>query len=112
MNFIVLKTAIGAPLAMLMLSTPVVPERDCIFMRHPQVPAAILRGREAQVIFPDQTTEYRCSYASGVKETLIRFENQIGWKFVVRIGPRGDGTWSASREAETISGSAVAPFND
>ena len=112
MNFIVMKTAIGAPLAMLLLSTPVAPQRDCIFTMHPQIPAAILHGREAQVIFPDRPVEYRCSYASSAKQTLIQFENQIGWKFVVRIGARGDGTWSASRDAEAISGDAFAPFND
>jgi len=112
MNLIVFKTAAEAPLALLLLSTPAAPLRDCIFRLHPAMSMDDFRAREGEVVFPDRTTEYRCSYATTGDETLIEFENQIGWKFVVRMGTGGSGTWSAERDAETISGIALEPRVD
>jgi len=57
MDFIVLSTALGAPLAMLGLSSPVAPERHCIFMVHPQITTEIFKSREGQIVFPDRPTE-------------------------------------------------------
>jgi len=112
MNFIVFSTLLGAPLAMLGLSSPVAPQRDCIFVIHPQITAETFKSREGQIVFPDRPTEYPCSYVKDSNATVIRFENQIGWRFVVRIGKDDEGTWSASKGAETVSGEAVAPFGD
>ena len=112
MNMIVLTTLAGAPLAMLGLSTPVTPQRHCIFMLHPQINTETFRSREGQVVFPDRPTEYPCSYAKSRSGTVVAFKNQNGWRFVVRIAADDEGTWSASKDAETISGHAVAPFGD
>ncbi len=112
MNMIVFSTLAGAPLAMLGLSTPVTSHRDCIFMVHPQIKVETFKGREGQVVLPDRPTEYSCSYAKTKNGTTIEFKNQNGWRFVVRIGARDEGTWSASKDAESIHGVAVAPFRD
>ena len=112
MNFIVFSTAVGAPLAMLGLSTPVTPERHCIFMVHPQITSAAFKSREGQIVFPDRPTEYACHYQKSRKATVISFKNQNDWQFVVRIGADDEGTWSATKDTETVSGRAVAPFGD
>ncbi|HEY2135985.1 MAG TPA: hypothetical protein VGH49_08860 [Xanthobacteraceae bacterium] len=110
MYFIVFSTMVGAPLAMLGLSTPVAPQRQCVFVLHPEVTAETAKGREAQIVFPDRPTEYPCSYAKDRHATKVQFENQNGWRFVIRIDKNDEGTWSASRQGETVSGQALAPF--
>jgi len=112
MNFIVFSTMLGAPLAMLGLSTPVAPQRHCVFVIHPQITSEVFKSREGQIVFPDRPTEYACSYLKDGKTTVIRFENQTGWRFVVRIGKNDEGTWAASKDAEMVSGRTVAPFGD
>jgi hypothetical protein len=112
MNLIVFKTLAGVPLAILGLSTPVAPQRDCIFMVHPQIEASTFRSKEGQIIFPDRPTEYPCSYAKKKGDTVVAFTNQNGWRFVVRIPRDAEGTWSASKDTATISGQAIAPFGD
>jgi len=112
MYFIVLSTMLGAPLAMLGLSSPVAPQRSCVFMIHPQITPEVFKSREGQIVFPDRPTEYPCSYVKDHGATVIRFDNQVGWRFVVRIGKGDAGTWTASKDAETVSGRAVAPFGE
>lgn len=111
MNMIVLMTA-GAPLAILGLSTPVAPQRDCIFMIHPQITSAAFESKEGKIVFPDRPTEYRCSYAKTKRGADIAFTNQNGWRFEVRIGRGDEGGWTASLAGETISGRAFSPFGD
>jgi hypothetical protein len=112
MNMIVFMTAASAPLAMLGLSTPVAPQRSCIFMRHPQLTSAAFESPEGKVVFPDKPTEYPCSYSKRRDGTAITFTNQNGWRFSVKIGKGDEGTWTASREQETVSGRAFSPFGD
>jgi len=112
MDMIAFSTLAGAPLAILLLSAPEAPKRDCVFTIHPQIEAATFQGKEAQIVLPDRPTEYPCSYVKGRAGTVIAFTNQNGWRFVVRIGRDNEGTWSASREAETVSGRAVPPLPD
>ena len=112
MNMIVLMTAAGAPLAMLGLSTPVVPQRNCIFIVHPQVTSAVFESKEGKIVFPDKPTEYPCSYAKTKGGTDIAFTNQNGWRFQVRIGRGDEGTWKASLADDTVSGRAFSPFGD
>jgi hypothetical protein len=112
MNMIVFSTLAGAPLAILGLSTPVAPHRDCIFMLHPQITSAIYKGKEGQIVFPDRPTEYPCSYTKSKAGTIIAFTNQNGWRFEVRIARNNEGTWSANKDTDTISGQALAPFGD
>ena len=112
MYFIVLSTALGAPLAMLGLSNPAASERHCIFMLHPQITAEAFKGGEGQIIFPDHPTEYPCHYDKSRKGTVIEFKNQNDWRFAIRIGADDEGTWSATKAAETVGGRAVAPFGD
>ena len=110
MNFIVFMTAAGAPLAMLGLSTPVVPQRNCIFMIHPQITSAAYESKEGKIVFPDRPTEYPCSYATRRDGTTITFTNQNGWRFSVRIGRGDEGMWTASLDQDTVSGRAFSPF--
>jgi len=112
MNMIVFSTLAGAPLAILGLSSPQTPQRDCLFTIHPQINVETFRSKEGQVIFPDRPTEYPCSYAKAKSGTVVEFQNQNGWRFVVRIAADNAGTWSASKDTETISGHAIAPFGD
>jgi hypothetical protein len=111
MYFIVLSTMLGAPLAMLGLSSPVAPQRSCVFMIHPQITPEVFKSREGQIVFPDRPTEYPCSDVKDRGATVIRFDNQIGWRFVVRMG-KHEGAWTAKKDAETVSGRAVAPFGE
>ena len=112
MHMIVFSTLVGAPLAMLGLSNPVAPQRDCIFVIHPQIQTATFESKEGKIIFPDKPTEYPCSYARSKTGTEIAFTNQNGWRFVVRLSRNNEGTWSASKDADSVSGRAVAPFGD
>ncbi|MGO4507795.1 hypothetical protein AB4Z51_12305 [Bradyrhizobium sp. 2TAF36] len=112
MNMIVLMTAAGAPLAMLGLSTPDLPQRNCILMIHPQVTSAVFESKEGKIVFPDRPTEYPCSYARKKGGTDIAFTNQNGWRFEVRIGRGDEGSWRASLADEAVSGRAFSPLGD
>ena len=112
MNVIEFMTAAGAPLAMLALSMPAAPRRDCIFVIHPRINSAVFDSRESQVVFPDRPTEYPCSYTERPDGTEIAFTNQNGWRFSVRIASDNTGTWTARLDRETVSGRAVSSFGD
>jgi hypothetical protein len=43
---------------------------------------------------------------------VVSFTNQNGWRFVVRLKRDNEGTWSAAKDSDSISGRAVAPFGD
>jgi hypothetical protein len=115
MNMIVLVTSGGIRIALLGLSTPVAPQRDCIFIVHPQATAAAreeaLASKEGKIIFPDRATEYPCSYRKQGNVTQITFTNQNGWRFEVRIR-HNEGRWKASMDNDTVSGRATSPFGD
>lgn len=110
MNMIVLMTAAGAPLAMLGLSTPIAPQRDCIFMIHPQITSGVFESKEGKIVFPDRPTEYPCRYAKTKSGANIAFANQNGWRFEVRIGRGDEGSWKASLADDAVSGRAFSPF--
>jgi len=112
MHMIVLSTLVGAPLAMLGLSSPEVAQRSCVFVIHPQITSETLKGREGRIVFPDRPTEYLCSFQKGRTGTVVSFTNQNGWRFVVGLARDNEGTWSAARDADSVSGRAVAPFKD
>jgi hypothetical protein len=112
MNMIVLMTAAGAPLAMLGLSTPVAPQRNCIFIVHPQITSAVFESKEGKIVFPDRPTEYPCSYVKKSNGADIAFTNQNGWRFEVRIGRGDEGRWKASLADDAVSGRAFSPFGD
>ena len=112
MHMIVFSTLVGAPLAMLGLSSPEVPQRSCVFVVHPQITSETFRGKEGQIVFPDRPTEYPCSYTKTKAGTVVAFTNQNGWRFVVRLARDNEGTWSAAKDADSVSGRAVAPFGD
>jgi hypothetical protein len=94
------------------LSTPVAPQRSCVFMLHPQLTTAAFESNEGKVVFPDRPTEYPCSYSKRRDDTAISFTNQNGWRFSVKIGKGDEGTWTASREQESVSGRAFPPFGN
>jgi hypothetical protein len=112
MNLIVFNTLVGAPISMLLLSTPVAPQRSCVFTVHPQITTEVFKSREGQVLLPDRPTEYPCNYARGRKETVVEFTNQNGWHFVAKIGPGNEGTWAATKDAQTLNRTTLAPFGD
>lgn len=112
MHMIVFSTLVGAPLAMLGLSSPEVAQRSCVFVVHPQITSETFKGREGQIVFPDRPTEYPCNFQKSKTGTVVSFTNQNGWRFVVRLAPDNEGTWSAARDADSVSGRAVAPFKD
>lgn len=112
MNMIVLMTAAGAPLAMLGLSTPELPQRSCIFVVHPQITSTVFESKEAKIVVPDRPTEYSCSYARKKGATDIAFTNQNGWRFEVHIGRGDEGTWKAGLGDDAVSGRAFSPFGD
>jgi hypothetical protein len=113
MNLIVFSTLVGAPIALLGLSTPVTHQRHCFFTLHKQITAATFTSREGQVLLlPDRATEDACSYSKGNKTAVIEFKNQNGWQFVVRIGSDTEGIWSATKDTETLSGVAIALFGE
>jgi hypothetical protein len=91
---------------MLGLSTPVAPQRDCIFMVDPQISSATFESKEGKIVFPDQPTEYPCSYTENKDGAAIAFTNQNGWRFEVRIRRDDEGTWKASSDGDTVSGRA------
>ena len=112
MHVIVFSTLVGAPLAMLGLSSPEAPKRSCVFVIHPQIASATLKSKEGQIVFPDRPTEYPCTYQHDRAGTVVAFTNQNGWRFTVRLTRTNVGTWSASKESDAVSGLAVAPFGD
>jgi hypothetical protein len=112
MHMIVFSTLVGAPLAMLGLSSPETAQRSCVFVIHPQITSAIYKGKEGQIVFPDRPTEYPCSYQHDKTGTVVSFTNQNGWRFAVRLKRDNEGTWSAAKDSDSISGRAVAPFGD
>jgi hypothetical protein len=112
MHMIVFSTLVGAPLAMLGLSSPEVAQRSCIFIIHPQITSETYKSREGQILFPDRPAEYPCSFQKSKTGTTISFTNQNGWRFVVRLARDNAGTWSAARDADSVTGRAVAPFGN
>ena len=69
-------------------------------------------SKEGKIVFPDRPTEYPCSYAQKKDGTAIAFTNQNGWRFVIRVPRHDEGSWSASKDADTVSGHAIALFGD
>ncbi|MCG2627072.1 hypothetical protein L6654_10580 [Bradyrhizobium sp. WYCCWR 13023] len=112
MNMIVLMTAAGAPLAMLGLSTPVAPQRNCIFIVHPQITSAVFESKEGKIVFPDRPTEHPCSYTKTKGGADITFTNQNGWRFEVRVGRGDEGRWTAGLADDAVTGRAFSPFGD
>jgi hypothetical protein len=55
-------------------------------------------SREGQVILPDRPTEYSCRYTSNADGTTVTFENQNGWRFMVKLGASDEGEWTATSE--------------
>jgi hypothetical protein len=53
-----------------------------------------------------------CAAIPRATTTVIEFRDQNGWPFVVRIGSDDEGTWSATKDTETPSGVAIAPFGE
>lgn len=109
MNLIVFMTSSGTYLAMLLLSQPVAPQRDCVFTLHPGMTSAAFESREGQIVFPDRPTEYRCTYTERKDGAEIAFTNQNDWHFEVRVARGNKGSWTASKGDERVSGHALYP---
>ncbi|GLR87101.1 hypothetical protein [Bradyrhizobium iriomotense] len=111
MNLIVFMTAAGSYLAMLGLSDPVAPQRHCIFIIHPLINKAAFQSKEGRIVFPDRPTEYPCAYTERKDGATIAFTNQNDWHFEVRVARGNQGSWTASKGDERVSGRALYPEN-
>jgi hypothetical protein len=78
MHMIVFSTLVGAPLAMLGLSSPEVAQRSCVFVIHPQITSETFKGREGQIVFPDRPTEYPCGFQKGKTGTVVTSPTRTG----------------------------------
>jgi len=105
MNSVVFQDRDGTPIAMLALSSPTAPERDCIFMSICFTVEA-LQSRESEILLPDRPTEYRGRYDAADDGVEIRFENQNGWRITVTLDNEGEGEWSAEKNGERVEGFA------
>jgi hypothetical protein len=106
MTAILFSTLKGAPIAVLLLSTPTMQARQCIFSVAAQN-VEIYDGVEGQVLLPDRPVEYDCSLTTGRSGTRVEFNNQNGWHFSVHLDRRSRGQWSATKAAQTLSGLAL-----
>ena len=107
MDTIVFNLRTGETVAVLSLSRPVAPTRHCIFV----VAASEIetyRSRESEVLLPERSREYSCSYLTGAEGTIVEFENQNGWRVRVRLNADEQGEWSATNGPETLSGVAIS----
>ena len=105
MHTVVFQNHEGAPIAMLGLSAPVAPERNCIFINM-CFTVELFRSRESEILLPDRPTEYRCRYVEAGDGYEISFENQNGWRITVALDDEAEGEWSAERGGERIGGLA------
>lgn len=108
MNAILFETRAGSPIAVLLMSTPTAPVRDCVF-NMVVMDSETFDSREGQAILPERPGEYPCRYAESGHGVSVAFENQNGWRFSVSLDPKGrQGGWSAEKDGEWITGQAVA----
>ena len=106
MTAILFSTLKGAPIAVLLMSTPAMPARQCVFNVAAQS-VEVFDGVEGQVLLPDRPVEYDCSVTTERGGTRVEFDNQNGWHFLVRLDRRRRGRWSATKAAQTLSGLAL-----
>jgi hypothetical protein len=97
----------GAPIAILFLSTPATAARHCIFVTAARDSQAY-NSREGEIILPDRPHEYPCRLTPDRSGTVVEFENQIGWRFNVRLDRDEDGEWTAVKGGAQLRGSARA----
>jgi hypothetical protein len=107
LSAVLFSTLEGAPIAFLLLSQPEAEKRQCVFVvTAPDVETH--ESPEGRAILPDRPREYSCLFRSSRSGTVIQFKNQIGWSFTVRLNAHGNGSWSASKGGERLSGLATA----
>ena len=106
MTAILFSTLKGAPIAVLLISTPATQARQCIFSVAAQN-VETFDSAEGQVLLPDRPVEYDCSLTTGRSGTRVEFNNQNGWHFLIRLDGRNRGQWSATKATQTLSGLAL-----
>jgi hypothetical protein len=90
MTAILFSTLKGAPIAVLLISTPATQARQCIFSVAAQN-VETFDSAEGQVLLPDRPVEYDCSLTTDRSGTRVQFNNQNGWHFLVRLDGRNRG---------------------
>ncbi len=108
MNTLLFSTLKGAPIAVLMMAQPGAAERDCVFVTAPHAKVETLQSAEGRALLPGRPAEYRCRHTSGRNGTEIVFENQLGWRFTVRLGRDEKGRWSGEKDGARLSGEAAS----
>jgi hypothetical protein len=107
-NTLLFSTLKGAPIAVLMMAQPGATERDCVFVTAPHAQVETLKSDEGRALLPGKPTEYRCRYSTGRNGTEIVFENQLGWRFTVRLDRNEKGRWSGEKDGAKLSGQAAS----
>ena len=111
MNSVVFQNHDSTPIAALVLSAPVAPERTCVFINM-CFTVELFQSRESEILLPDRPTEYRCRYVEAGDGYEISFENQNGWRITVALDDEAEGQWSAEKDGERIEGFALGLTRD
>ena len=79
MNSVLFQNHEGTPIASLVMSAPVAPERTCVFINM-CFTVDLFQSRESEILLPGRPTEYFCRYDQAGDGFTIAFENQNGWR--------------------------------
>jgi hypothetical protein len=107
MHSILFSRSNGAPIAILGLSSPIAPTRNCIFVVAAR-DTETYNSPEGQVILPDRPHEYACRYAADDNGTAVDFDNQNGWHFRVELDSDDSGSWTATKGSDALRGTAIS----
>jgi hypothetical protein len=106
-NSILFSTLKGAPIAVLMLSSPATAERDCVFVVAAQ-DIETFNSAEGRVMLADRPIELPCRFTATPDGVLITFVNQKGWSFEVKLDRAEQGHWVARRHDVALVGRAAS----
>ena len=111
MHSVVFQNHEGTPIASLVMSAPVAPQRTCVFINM-CFTVELFQSRESEILLPDRPTEYSCRYDQAGDGFTIAFENQNGWRITVNLDDEAEGQWSAEKNGERIEGFALGLTGD
>jgi hypothetical protein len=106
-NSILFSTLKGAPIAVLMLSSPATAERECVFVVAAQ-DIETFESAEGQMLLSDRPVEYPCRFTATAEGVVISFVNQKGWSFEVKLDRAEHGHWVARRHDVALVGRAAS----
>ncbi len=107
MNSILFSTLKGAPIAVLMLSSPATAERECVFVVAAQ-DIETFESAEGRVLLADRPIEYPCRFTATTEGAVVTFVNEKGWSFEVKLDRAEHGHWVARRHDIALLGRAAS----